>query len=109
MNRIQPRALNVDIAGVTPTPMEFLRHPSYSILAVVILGATCGMLARTRDATANQVRSHLRSMFVGIGAAFLGFHAAMLSNIATGVIVMPFVFAFAVSLAVSFALRTPAR
>ena len=42
---------------------------------------------------------------VGIGAAFLGFHGAMLSNLATGVNIMRFAVALVVALLVSFAPR----
>jgi Na+/pantothenate symporter len=48
-------------------------------------------------------------VLVGIGTAFLGFHAAMLSNLATGIILMPFTVALVVSLLTSFALRDRAR
>jgi hypothetical protein len=41
--------------------------------------------------------------------AFLGFHAAMLSNRATAVILMPFGVALVISLLASFALRDRAR
>ena len=52
-----------------------------------------------------------RPLFLGssegggsLGAAFVGFHFAMLSNMATGVILMPFAVALAVALLVSFVL-----
>ena len=54
-------------------------------------------------------RQRITAALVGIGAAFLGFHLAMLSNLATGVIIMPFAVALVVSLLVSFALRAGTR
>ena len=90
--------------------MEFLRHPLYSILAVILLGALAGALAHwTARDRPRTVRGCAVALLVGIGAAFLGFHAAMLSNVATGVIVMPFAVALVISLAVSFALRAGPR
>jgi hypothetical protein len=90
--------------------MEFLRHPLYSILAVILLGALSGALAQWRGRDRPRaVRGWAVVLLVGIGAAFLGFHAAMLSNVATGVIVMPFAVALVISLAVSFALRAGPR
>jgi uncharacterized membrane protein YeaQ/YmgE (transglycosylase-associated protein family) len=83
--------------------MEFLRHPLYSILAVVLIGALCGAAAywmRGRDAGSRA----FTIILAGIGAAFLGFHFAMLSNLATGVILMPFAIALVVALLASFAL-----
>jgi uncharacterized membrane protein YeaQ/YmgE (transglycosylase-associated protein family) len=89
--------------------MEFLRHPLYSILAVVMIGAIAGALAHWTSGKSRSGRSLPVAIFVGIGAAFLGFHAAMLSNRATSVIAMPFAVALGISLLVSFALRPPAR
>jgi hypothetical protein len=90
--------------------MEFLRHPLYSILAVMIVGALSGALVHFAGRRAAKVRPSLPVMIlVGLGAAFLGFHFAMLSNIATGVILMPFAVALVISLLVSFALRGGAR
>jgi hypothetical protein len=78
--------------------MEFLRHPLYSILAVLFIGALCGLIVRpARRASA--------AVLIGIGAAFVGFHAAMLSNVATGVILFPFAVALVVAALASFALR----
>jgi len=90
--------------------MEFLRHPLYSILAVLILGASSGALAhRTGRNSSRSIRGFLVANLVGIGAAFLGFHAAMLSNVATGMVLLPFAVALVVSLGVCFALRDGAR
>ena len=87
--------------------MEFLRHPLYSILAVILIGAGAGLLAQWTRAPA--WRERVAAALIGIAAAFLGFHFAMLSNLATGVIVMPFAVALVVSLLASFALRRGAR
>jgi hypothetical protein len=90
--------------------MEFLRDPLYSILAVILLGALSGALAHaTARDSARTIRAWTVALLVGIGAAFIGFHFAMLSNAATGVILMPFAVALVVSLGVSFALRSGAR
>lgn len=90
--------------------MEFLRHPLYSILAVIFVGVLSGACAHViRRGSARPTRAMSVMILVGIGAAFLGFHAAMLSNVATGVIIMPFAVALVVSLLVSFALRDGAR
>ena len=83
--------------------MEFLRHPLYSILAVILIGLLCGALAhwiRRRDGGSRA----FTLILAGIGAAFLGFHFAMLSNLATGVILMPFAAALVVALLAGFAL-----
>jgi uncharacterized membrane protein YeaQ/YmgE (transglycosylase-associated protein family) len=90
--------------------MEFLRHPLYSILAVLLIGALCGALAYgCCEKSTRSARGWLVAVFVGLGAAYFGFHAAMLSNVATGIILMPFTVAFVISLLVSFALRGGAR
>jgi uncharacterized membrane protein YeaQ/YmgE (transglycosylase-associated protein family) len=89
--------------------MEFLRHPLYSILAVIIIGAIAGGLAHWSTRGSRTVRACLITVLAGIGAAFLGFHAAMLSNRMTGVILMPFAVALVISLGLSFALRDRAR
>jgi hypothetical protein len=89
--------------------MEFLRHPLYSILAVIVIGAVSGALAHGRSGGSRTVRAVLLTVLAGMGAAFLGFHGAMLSNRATGVILMPFAVALVVSLLTSFALRDRAR
>ena len=88
--------------------MEFLRHPLYSILAVILIGAVAGLLAQW-TARRRTLRERIAVALVGVAAAFLGFHFAMLSNLATGVIIMPFAVALVVSLLVSFALRPGAR
>jgi len=88
--------------------MELLRHPLYSILAVILIGAVAGLLAHEM-ARGRAPRQRITAALVGIGAAFLGFHLAMLSNLATGVIIMPFAVALVVSLLVSFALRAGTR
>ena len=88
--------------------MEFLRHPLYSILAVILIGTVAGMLAQW-TARRRAVRERIAAALIGVAAAFLGFHFAMLSNVATGVIIMPFAVALVVSLLVSFALRVGAR
>jgi uncharacterized membrane protein YeaQ/YmgE (transglycosylase-associated protein family) len=83
--------------------MEFLRHPLYSILAVIVIGAVSGLLAQVVFYKTPKVGLPL-AILAGIGAAFIGFHAAMLSNLATGVILMPFALALVVSAVASFAL-----
>ena len=88
--------------------MEFLRHPLYSILAVILIGAVAGLLAQW-TARRRALRRADRRRTGRRRAAFLGFHFAMLSNLATGVIIMPFAVALVVSLLVSFALRAGAR
>jgi uncharacterized membrane protein YeaQ/YmgE (transglycosylase-associated protein family) len=88
--------------------MEWLRHPLYSILAVILIGAIAGLLAHRTSSGSRTARACLLTVLAGIGAAFLGFHAAMLSN-ATGVILMPFGVALVISLLTSFALRGRAR
>ena len=90
--------------------MEFLRHPLYSILAVILVGMLSGASAHfVGRRSARPTRAMSVMILAGIGAAFLGFHAAMLSNLATGVILMPFAVALVISLLVSFALRDRAR
>jgi len=89
--------------------MEFLRHPLYSILAVLLAGALSGTLAHWTAGKPRAARGFLIAIMIGIGAAFVGFHAATLSNLATHVIIMPFAVALVISLLVSFALRDPAR
>jgi uncharacterized membrane protein YeaQ/YmgE (transglycosylase-associated protein family) len=89
--------------------MEFLRHPLYSILAVIVIGAVAGLLAHRSSNCARTARACLVTVLAGIGAAFLGFHAAMLSNRLTGVILMPFAVALVIALLASFALRDRAR
>ena len=83
--------------------MEFLRHPLYSILAVILIGAICGAGAHwLRSGTAKLPLFAV--ILAGIGAGFVGFHFAMLSNLATDVILMPFAVALVVALLASFAL-----
>ena len=89
--------------------MEWLRHPLYSILAVIVIGAIAGLLAHGTSRGSRTARACLAAVLAGMGAAFLGFHAAMLSNRATGVILMPFGVALVISLLASFALRDRAR
>lgn len=89
--------------------MEFLRHPFYSILAVMLIGVLCGALAHCFGKSAPGARALALMILAGIGAAFLGFHLAMLSNLLTGVILFPFAVSLVASGAVSFALRGSAR
>lgn len=89
--------------------MEFLRHPLYSILAVILVGALCGALAHRFGRSAPGARTLALMILTGIGAAFVGFHAAMLSNLFTSVILFPFAVSLVVSGAASFALRGSAR
>jgi uncharacterized membrane protein YeaQ/YmgE (transglycosylase-associated protein family) len=89
--------------------MEFLRHPLYSILAVILIGALCGALAHRLGSPAAGVRALTLMILAGIGASFVGFHVAMLSNKFTGVILFPFAVSLVISGAVSFALRGSAR
>ena len=84
--------------------MEVLRHPLYSILAVILIGAVSGAAA-IWIARRGPGQRLFTMIFAGIGAAFLGFHFAMLSNLATNVILMPFAVALIVALLVSLALR----
>jgi uncharacterized membrane protein YeaQ/YmgE (transglycosylase-associated protein family) len=88
--------------------MEFLRHPLYSILAVIVIGVLSGALAQLAHRS-RTLRGWSIALLAGIGAAFIGFHFAMLANVATGVILMPFAVALVISLAVSFALRDATR
>jgi len=81
--------------------MEFLRHPLYSILAVIMIGALCGAAAQFMSSSTAQPR-RLAAILAGIGAAFLGFHFAMLSNLATDVILMPFAVALVMALLANF-------
>jgi uncharacterized membrane protein YeaQ/YmgE (transglycosylase-associated protein family) len=85
--------------------MEWLRHPLYSILAVIVIGALAGLLAHASARGPRTIRACLVTILAGMGAAFLGFHAAMLSNRMTDVILMPFAAALVISLLASFALR----
>lgn len=90
--------------------MELLRHPLYSILAVLLIGALAGTLAHaTACARRHTLRGWTFALLAAIGAAFIGFHLAMLSNLATGVILMPFAVALVIALVLSFALRHGAR
>jgi uncharacterized membrane protein YeaQ/YmgE (transglycosylase-associated protein family) len=84
--------------------MEILRHPLYSIVAVILIGALSGAVAQWIRSGAARARM-VTATLAGIGAAFLGFHFAMLSNLATDVILMPFGAALVAALLVSFALR----
>jgi len=81
--------------------MEILRHPLYSILAVIAIGAASGAAAHWLGGRSGKLSTLI---FAGIGAAFLGFHFAMLSNLATDIILMPFGVAVVGALLVSFAL-----
>jgi uncharacterized membrane protein YeaQ/YmgE (transglycosylase-associated protein family) len=89
--------------------MEILRHPLYSILAVILIGALCGALAHRLGKPASGARALAVMILAGIGAAFFGFHLAMLSNQFTGVILFPFAVSLVVSAVASFALRGSAR
>ena len=82
---------------------EILRHPLYNILVVIFIGAACGAAAHCFASAITKLRV-ITTMLAGIGAAFLGFHFAMLSNLATGVIWMPFAIALVVALLASFGL-----
>ena len=83
--------------------IEILRHPLYSILAVIVIGAVCGAGAHWLRSSTPKPRV-VTAILAGIGAAFVGFHFAMLSNLATNVIWMPFAVALVVALCASFAL-----
>ena len=69
--------------------MELLRNPLYSILAVIVIGALCGAAADLTSKSARKPRPFV-AVLAGIGAAFFGFHFAMLSNVRTDLILMPF-------------------
>jgi len=76
--------------------MAWLRHPLYSILAVVLVGIVCGFFARGvvgRDRGAET----FTAICVGLAGAFVGFHLAMLSNLATDQVLVPFIVAFVAS------------
>ena len=81
--------------------MEILRDPLYSILAVIFIGAICGASAHWFAPGTTKPRV-ITAMLAGMGASFLGFHFAMLSNLATNVIWMPFAVALVVALLASF-------
>jgi len=89
--------------------MEFLRHPLYSILAVIFIGALSGALARRFGRASVRTGGLAMAILAGIGAAFIGFHVAMLSNLLTGVILFPFAISLVVAGLASFALRRTAR
>jgi uncharacterized membrane protein HdeD (DUF308 family) len=89
--------------------MEFLRHPLYSILAVILIGALCGALAHRVGRSSTGWRMLAVAILAGLGAAFLGFHFAMLSNLFTSVILFPFCISLVVAALVSFASRGSAR
>lgn len=86
--------------------MEILRHPLYSILAVLLIGVVCGLLAHGfRERNTRGGRALATRCMVGIAGAFIGFHAAMLSNQMTDVILMPFVVSFICAALAVWALR----
>ena len=89
--------------------MEILRHPLYSVLAVILIGLLSAGLMQLARGSPRTISGSGIAFLAGIGAAFIGFHFAMLANVATGVILLPFAAALVVSLAVSFALRVAAR
>lgn len=84
--------------------MEFLRDPLYSILAVIFIGALCGAAADLSSRSPRKPRPFV-ALLAGTGAAFLGFHFAMLSNLATDVILMPFGVALFAALIASLLMR----
>ena len=84
--------------------MEILRHPGYSILAVLLIGVACGALAHALQG-AGGGRVLATRIMVGIAGAFIGFHAGMLSNLMTSVILMPFAVALAGATLAVWALR----
>jgi len=84
--------------------MELLRDPLYSILAVIFIGALCGAAADLSSKSPRKPRPFV-ALLAGIGAAFLGFHFAMLSNFATDVILMPFAVALFAALIASLLIR----
>ena len=84
--------------------MELLRDPLYSILAVIFIGALCGAAADVSSKSPRKPRPFV-ALLAGMGAAFLGFHFAMLSNLATDVIIMPFAVALFGALIASLLMR----
>ena len=84
--------------------MELLRDPLYSILAVIFIGALCGAAADLSSKSPRKPRPFV-ALLAGMGAAFLGFHFAMLSNLATDVIIMPFAVALFAALIGSLLMR----
>ena len=76
--------------------MALLRHPLYSILVVIVIGVGCGLLARlivARGPSGETFAISFTAMCVGLAGAFLGFHFAMLSNMATDQAMIPFIVA----------------
>ena len=74
--------------------MAWLRHPLYSILVVIVIGVGCGVLVRlvvARDVNGGS----FTAICVGLAGAFVGFHFAMLSNLATDQALVPFIVALA--------------
>ncbi len=68
--------------------MTFLRHPLYSILAVIFIWVLCGAIAHYLGRRTGRLST---SILVGLAGAFLGFHAAMLSNAMTSMMIFPFI------------------
>jgi uncharacterized membrane protein YeaQ/YmgE (transglycosylase-associated protein family) len=74
--------------------VTFLRHPLYSILAVILIGMLGGAIAHYLTRRTGRLST---SILVGLAGAFLGFHAAMLSNAMTGMVIFPFIVTATVS------------
>jgi uncharacterized membrane protein YeaQ/YmgE (transglycosylase-associated protein family) len=76
--------------------MDWLRHPFYSIATVVLIGVVSGLLAQAlvrRQRAAGKDTGIFTAACVGLAGAFLGFHFAMLSNVATDQVLFPFIVA----------------
>ncbi len=74
--------------------MAWLRHPFYSIATVVLIGVVSGLLAQAvvcRKRPAGKGPGPFTAACVGLAGAFLGFHLAMLSNLATDLALFPFI------------------
>jgi len=90
--------------------MAWLRHPLYSIATVLAIGIACGwigtILARRNRERAAAHYDRFTAISVGLAGAFVGFHLAMLSNLATDQVLLPFLVALLLSaLAVWIAAR----
>ena len=82
--------------------IEWLRHPLWSILTVPAIGIVAGLLfavsARVRRRLGGRTAFvALTAAAVGMAGAFIGFHAAMLSNMARDMAAFPFTVAAAAS------------
>lgn len=73
--------------------MEQLRDPAISIAAVLAIGILCGLAANAiapAPANPRPRKPWLTALLVGVAGSFIGFHGAMLANMATGAVLVPF-------------------